>query len=113
MWLPQAIRPRKSKDVLFLHVDDPHKFLYEVTRRFYGPLSLKVKSIGVTGTNGKTTVTYLIESILREAGKTCGVMGTVNYRIGKKILPSKNTTPGLVENQQFLAKLAKKMSNTA
>lgn len=103
----------KRADVFFLHVDDPHKFLYEVTRRFYGPLSSKVKSIGVTGTNGKTTTTYLIESILREAGKTCGVMGTVNYRIGKKILPSsgrgpKNTTPGLVENQQFLANLAEK-----
>ena len=98
----------KRADVLFLHVDDPHKFLYEVTRRFYGPLSSKVRSNGVTGTNGKTTITYLIESILREAGKTCGVMGTVNYRIGKKILPSKNTTPGLVENQQFLANLAEK-----
>ncbi len=98
----------KCGDVLFLHVDDPHKFLYEVTRRFYGPLSSKVKSVGITGTNGKTTVTYLIESILREAGKTCGVMGTINYRIGKKVLPSKNTTPGLVENQQFLADLAQK-----
>ncbi len=99
---------KKRADVLFLHVDDPHKFLHEVTRRFYGPLSSKVKSIGVTGTNGKTTITYLIESILHEAGKTCGVMGTVNCRIGKKVLPSKNTTPGLVENQQFLAKLAEK-----
>ena len=98
----------KRKDILFLQVADPHKFLHEVTRRFYGPLSSRVKSIGVTGTNGKTTITYLIESILHEAGKTCGVMGTVNYRIGKKILPSKNTTPGLVENQQFLAKLAEK-----
>ena len=98
----------KHKGVLFLQVDDPHKFLHEVTRRFYGPLSSKVKSIGVTGTNGKTTITYLVESILREAGKTCGVMGTVNYRIGKKVLPSKNTTPSLVENQQFLAGLAQK-----
>ncbi len=98
----------KRKDVLFLRVDDPHKFLHEVTRRFYGPLSSKVKCIGVTGTNGKTTITYLIESILEEAGKTCGVMGTVNYRVGKKVLPSQNTTPGVVENQQFLANLGQK-----
>lgn len=98
----------KRKNVVFLQVADPHKFLHEVTRRFYGPLSSKVKSIGVTGTNGKTTITYLIESILHEAGKACGVMGTVNYRIGKKILPSKNTTPGLAENQRFLANLAQK-----
>lgn len=103
----------KRKDVLFLRVDDPHKFLCEVTRRFYGSLSAKVKCIGITGTNGKTTVTYLIESILTEAGKTCGVMGTINCRIGEKVLPSslrgpKNTTPGLVENQQFLANLAQK-----
>lgn len=104
---------QKREDVLFLQVEDPHKFLHEVTRRFYGPLSSRVKSIGITGTNGKTTITYLIESILAEAGKTCGVMGTVNCRIGKKVLPSsgggpKNTTPGLVENQQFLADLAQK-----
>ncbi len=99
---------KRPADVVFLHVDDPHKFLREITRRFYGPLSSKVRSIGITGTNGKTTITYLVESILHEAGKTCGVMGTVNYRIGKKVLPSKNTTPGLVENQQFLASLAEK-----
>ena len=98
----------KRKDVLFLHVDDPRKFLREVTRRFYGSFSAKVKCIGITGTNGKTTITYLIESILEEAGKTCGVMGTVNCRIGKKILPSRNTTPGVVENQRFLASLGQK-----
>ena len=70
-----------------------------------GNPSNKIKSIGVTGTNGKTTITYLIESIIHAAVKRCGVIGTVNYRIGEKILPSKNTTPGFLDNQRYLAQL--------
>ena len=95
----------KEGNVCVLSVDDPKGFLYSVGQRFYGDPSDKIKSIGVTGTNGKTTITYLIESIIHAAGKRCGVIGTVNYRIGEKILPSKNTTPGFLDNQRYLAQL--------
>ena len=98
---------RQRSDVVFLRVADPRHFLREVTRRFYGPMASRVRCIGVTGTNGKTTITYLLESILKNAGKECGVIGTVNYRMAGEIFPSssKNTTPGMVENQRFLAEL--------
>ena len=93
-------------DICVLEVDDPKQFLHAVGQRFYGYPSQKIRSIGVTGTNGKTTITYLIESIVHAARRRCGVIGTINYRIGQDILPSKNTTPGFLENQRYLAQLA-------
>ncbi len=97
---------QKNKNVCVLGVKEPSKVLKEILVRFYGHPSQKVQTIGVTGTNGKTTITYLLESIFTRAQERCAVIGTVNYRIGKKILPSKNTTPGLVENQIYLSQLA-------
>ena len=103
--LPLAGSSTFGDDTLFIEVDDPKNFLYDIGQRFYGDPSNKIKSIGVTGTNGKTTITYLIESIIHAAALRCGVIGTVNYRIGEKILPSKNTTPGFLDNQRYLAQL--------
>lgn len=102
----------KSQDVLdipshvcVLEVDDPKKFLSDLALRFYGDPSRRLKVFGITGTNGKTTITYLLESIVQYNQKKCAVIGTINYRIGSKILPSKNTTPSFLENQQFLTRL--------
>ncbi|MDD4894970.1 MAG: UDP-N-acetylmuramoyl-L-alanyl-D-glutamate--2,6-diaminopimelate ligase, partial [Candidatus Omnitrophica bacterium] len=65
------------------------------------------KVVAVTGTNGKTTITYLIEALLKEAGFMPAVIGTVNYRFKDKIIPSKNTTPGPLELQSLLADAVK------
>ncbi|HOW34817.1 MAG TPA: UDP-N-acetylmuramoyl-L-alanyl-D-glutamate--2,6-diaminopimelate ligase [Candidatus Omnitrophota bacterium] len=96
-----------NKDVCILIVKDSKKFLRDVLMRFYGDPSQKVRTIGITGTNGKTTISYLFESILRQAGKKCTVIGTVNYRLGGKVIPSKNTTPGIVDNQRYLSEMAR------
>ncbi|MBF0504704.1 MAG: UDP-N-acetylmuramoyl-L-alanyl-D-glutamate--2,6-diaminopimelate ligase [Candidatus Omnitrophica bacterium] len=96
-----------AEDVCVLDVDDPKYFLRSIGSRFYNYPSNQIKSIGVTGTNGKTTVTYLIESIIQAAGRSCGVIGTINYRINDQILPSKNTTPGFLDNQSYLAQLVR------
>ena len=93
-------------DVCVLDVEDPKYFLHRIGQRFYGNPSQKIKSVAVTGTNGKTTITYLIESIIHAAGKRCGVIGTVNYRIGAQIIPSKLTTPGFLDNQRYFAQLS-------
>ena len=61
----------------------------------------------MTGTNGKTTITYLIESIVRAAGKSIGVIGTINYRFGGKVIAAKNTTPGPVELESMLAEMVR------
>lgn len=96
-------RPIDQKRVCALKVSDSKKFLQAVAQRFYDYPSRKIKTIGVTGTNGKTTTTYLIESVFKASGKTCAVIGTVNYRLGDHILPAKNTTPGVVDLQHYLS----------
>jgi UDP-N-acetylmuramoyl-L-alanyl-D-glutamate--2,6-diaminopimelate ligase len=74
---------------------------------FFGRPSQRMKLVGVTGTNGKTTVTYLVESILSAAGLKPGVIGTVNYRYGGHQVPSHHTTPESLELQSFLAEMEK------
>jgi UDP-N-acetylmuramyl tripeptide synthase len=58
--------------------------------------------IGVTGTNGKTSTTYMLESIMRQAGHQVGVIGTVNYRWAGREVPAPNTTPESRDIQQLL-----------
>jgi UDP-N-acetylmuramoyl-L-alanyl-D-glutamate--2,6-diaminopimelate ligase len=74
---------------------------------FFGRPSQRMKLVGVTGTNGKTTVTYLVESILSAAGLKPGVIGTVNYRYGGHQVPSHHTTPESLELQSLMAEMEK------
>lgn len=92
--------PANVKKIL---IDDSRLALPIIADNFYGHPSGKLKNIGVTGTNGKTTITYIIENILKCAGEASGVIGTINYRIKDKIIPAKNTTPGPLELQAMLA----------
>jgi UDP-N-acetylmuramoyl-L-alanyl-D-glutamate--2,6-diaminopimelate ligase len=72
--------------------------------RFYGDPTAKLAVVGVTGTNGKTTVTYLLESIFAAAGKKSAVIGTINYRVGDETLRTGLTTPFPHELQEVMAK---------
>jgi UDP-N-acetylmuramoyl-L-alanyl-D-glutamate--2,6-diaminopimelate ligase len=74
---------------------------------FFGRPSQRMKLVGVTGTNGKTTVSYLVESILSAAGLKPGVIGTVNYRYGGRQAPSHHTTPESLELQSLMAEMEK------
>ena len=71
-------------------------------KNFYNDPSSHLCLIGITGTNGKTTVTYLLEAILKAAGFSVGVVGTVNYRFDNKELPAPHTTPESYELQNVL-----------
>ncbi|MDD5108065.1 MAG: UDP-N-acetylmuramoyl-L-alanyl-D-glutamate--2,6-diaminopimelate ligase [Candidatus Omnitrophica bacterium] len=93
------------KSVKLLLVDDCRKFLAEAANKFYEFPSGRIKVAGITGTNGKTTISYLIEAIAKESDLACGVIGTINYRFKSKIITAKNTTPGAVELQGLLAKM--------
>jgi UDP-N-acetylmuramoyl-L-alanyl-D-glutamate--2,6-diaminopimelate ligase len=75
------------------------------SKNFYGRLDEKIPLIGVTGTNGKTTTNYLIDSILRTAGRTTMLAGTIEYHLGSKILPAANTTPESLDLHRMLAEL--------
>ena len=96
-----------SKLTTFIKVKDTRLALAQLASQFYKNPSRKVKVIGITGTNGKTTITYLLEAILKEAGLPSGVIGTINYRFKNKIIPAKNTTPGPIELQSMLARMQK------
>ena len=76
-----------------IRVSDTRAALGESAHLFFGKPSEKLRVVGVTGTNGKTTVTYIIESVLRTAGVACGVMGTINYRAGNEVFGEGRTTP--------------------
>ena len=76
--------------------------LARVSAAFYGHPSLSLTVVGITGTNGKTTTSYLIESILREEGRNAGVMGTVNYRYRERVFPAPTTTPESLDLQKNL-----------
>ncbi|MBN2189995.1 MAG: UDP-N-acetylmuramoyl-L-alanyl-D-glutamate--2,6-diaminopimelate ligase [Candidatus Aureabacteria bacterium] len=78
-------------------VDGLRDRLWDIASFVYAQPDKKMKVIGVTGTNGKTTTVFLIEKILRENGFKCGVIGTIEHRVGDKIFLSNNTTPGCVE----------------
>ncbi len=96
-----------ESSVPVIQVADLSSCLKKMLVRFYGKDIERLNMIGVTGTNGKTTVTFLLESVFRQAGKRCGVVGTINYRFAEKVWPAKNTTPGLVENFHFLSDIAR------
>jgi UDP-N-acetylmuramoyl-L-alanyl-D-glutamate--2,6-diaminopimelate ligase len=86
-----------------LCVDHPRSVLAEVAAATYGYPAADVRLLGVTGTNGKTTTTYLMDAVLRAAGRTTGLIGTVETRVGDQRLTSVRTTPESPELQALLA----------
>ena len=78
----------------------------QAAANFYGNPSKKFKLIGVTGTNGKTTVTYLVKHILEHEGKKVGLIGTNQNMIGEEVFETGRTTPDSIELQGIFAKMA-------
>jgi len=79
--------------------------LSEAARRFYDDPDLKLQLIGITGTNGKTTTAYLLNSIFEAAGTRTGLFGTVEYRLGTHVISAYNTTPESLDLAAFLHEL--------
>lgn len=92
-----------------IYVQNSRKAVAELAARFYHHPSKKFSLIGVTGTNGKTTITYLLKSILESAGKRVGIIGTNQNIIGDKVLVTQSTTPttpNALELQKLFAEMA-------
>ena len=102
-----------SGPVPFVRVADSRKALGLLGSRFHGDPSAHLKMIGVTGTNGKTTTTYLCKSLLEGIGRRVGLIGTVGYQIGQETLPASHTTPGALDLQALLAKMVEGGLNAA
>jgi len=95
------------KSVCKARVKDIQKATAKIANNFYNAPSSEMKVIGITGTNGKTTILHMIESILENAGIKTGSIGTINYKIGDKKIPAINTTPSAVMVQRFLSEMLK------
>ena len=74
-------------------------------RNFYGRPDERIDLIGITGTNGKTTTSYLVDSILRAAGKITALIGTIEYHLAGRVLQAVNTTPESLDLIRLLAEL--------
>jgi len=94
-----------ERNPVTIQVQNTRIAMAELAARFYHNPSERMTLIGITGTNGKTTVAYLIESILMEAGYNVGVIGTINYRYSGKTYSNPMTTPESLDLQRILAEM--------
>ncbi|MBC5584786.1 UDP-N-acetylmuramoyl-L-alanyl-D-glutamate--2,6-diaminopimelate ligase [Eggerthella sp. NSJ-70] len=94
-----------ATDVTEIVVKDTRKAMAAAAANFYDHPSQNLALVGITGTNGKTTTTYLVEHIARVAGKRTGVIGTVGIRIGDAAEKSAHTTPESPDLQQLFARM--------
>lgn len=90
---------------IVLRVKDTRKALASLAANYYHHPEKQLKIIGITGTNGKTTSTYMMKSILEEAGFKVGLIGTIANYIGEKRIPSHRTTPESLELQQLFREM--------
>ena len=87
-------------------VADPRRMLAEIARRFYGRPEEALRLVGVTGTNGKTTVSTLLRHLLQDDGSQWGLVGTVRYHLGRRTIPSYKTTPDSADLAAFFRQMA-------
>lgn len=86
-------------------VSDVRAAMALISATFYGHPEKKLRMVGITGTKGKTTTTYLLKSIIEAAGMKCGLIGTTGCMIGDTMLKSQLTTPDPIEMYEMLAKM--------
>lgn len=90
-------------NVCFVRVANARLAMAKMAAGYYGDPTLGVPVIGVTGTNGKTTTTYLLEAILKQAGLSPAVFGTVEYRFNNRCIPAERTTPESIDLMRMMA----------
>ncbi len=98
-------REENNRRVTCLVVENTRTALADLSATFYGHPARKLKLAAVTGTNGKTTTAFLIKHICEKAGLRCGLIGTVRYEIGERVLPAIRTTPESLDLQELLAQI--------
>lgn len=103
-----AERDLSELGVTCVVVENARRALALLSAAFYGHPDRRFCLIGITGTNGKTTTTYLVKSVLEAMGKRVGLIGTNQNMIGTEIIPSKHTTPDSLELMRLFAKMADK-----
>ena len=102
-YVPEGI----DKEVTIFQVENSREALAFMAVQYFNQPSKKMHVIGVTGTNGKTTTTYLMKSVLDHMEKKVGVVGTIENRIGNRVLHTERTTPESKELQELLDTMVK------
>src|SRR3984893_660062 len=100
-----AEREQKFPRATCVVVQNTRAALADLSAAFYRFPARKLKLVGITGTNGKTTTTFLIQHICEKAGLRCGLIGTVRYQLGERVLPAARTTPESLDLQELLAQI--------
>lgn len=103
--------PELSNDITIIRVENTRKVLAFLSANYYNNPSENINVIGVTGTNGKTTTTYFIRSILEKAGHKTGIIGTIENKIGEKVLHTERTTPESLELQKLFYEMQQEQVN--
>lgn len=88
-----------------IQVTDARLALAKVAGAFYGHPSARFCTVGITGTNGKTTVSFMLREIFKAAGRRPGLLGTVRYEIGDRVIPAARTTPESADLQAMFAQM--------
>ncbi len=96
----------EGADVTVIRVEDVHYALAFVSAAFFGHPARQMKIIGITGTKGKTTTTYLVKSILEQAGRKVGLIGTIEIIAGETHIHAENTTPQSYLVQKYFRMMA-------
>ena len=89
-------------------VDDTHAVFSDMCAKWFGNPSKDLILLGVTGTNGKTSITYMLKQIIESQGYTVGLIGTIQNMIGDEILPTKNTTPNAYDLNSLFSQMKSK-----
>ena len=97
-----SVPPRP--DVAWAQVSHGRRALARLSANFYGRPAERLSITGITGTNGKTTTAFILNAMLRAAGRKAALVGTVEYRIGDEVLPAPHTTPEALELNQLFAR---------
>ncbi len=103
--LPRPVDITVDQGGAWIQVEHGRQALAIAANTFYRHPDERVLFTGITGTNGKTTTAYLIETLLRAAGKTTGLIGTIEYRLAGEVRPSPNTTPESLDILRFASEL--------
>jgi UDP-N-acetylmuramoyl-L-alanyl-D-glutamate--2,6-diaminopimelate ligase len=98
------VQEEKDYPVPYIYVENTRKCLGIIAARFFDNPSQKLKTIGVTGTNGKTTTTFMIREMLEAQGEKTGLLGTIYYCIGNNCVEAGRTTPESSDIQEFMYK---------
>ncbi|MBQ8990029.1 MAG: UDP-N-acetylmuramoyl-L-alanyl-D-glutamate--2,6-diaminopimelate ligase [Prevotella sp.] len=100
--LCESLPTKRTEGVTYIAVESTEDCVGEVATQFYGDPSRKLKLVGVTGTNGKTTIATLLYNMFRKFGHKCGLLSTVCNYIEDKVIPADHTTPDPIELNRLL-----------